>query len=64
MFTADASTGVVTITPPAFVAGEVVARVYGFTINEWFYLVAIVCMVISTLTTSIVAFIKARRKEG
>ncbi|AJT60794.1 putative lysis protein [Ralstonia phage phiITL-1] len=63
MVNLDVQNGVVQFAPPAVVAGEVASRVLGLTVNEWFYIVAIVCMLISTLTTSIVAVIKSRRKN-
>ncbi|UCR91161.1 putative lysis protein [Ralstonia phage RpT1] len=63
MVNLDVQNGIVQFAPPAVVAGEVASRVLGLTINEWFYIVAIVCMLISTLTTSIVAVIKSRRKN-
>jgi hypothetical protein len=63
MFSADVPNGVIQIAPPVAVAGEVAARYYGLSISEWFYVTAIFCMVISTFTTSLVAILKARRKE-
>lgn len=57
----DVQNGVVQFTPPAVVAGEVVTRLAGLTLNEWFYIVAILCMLISTITTSLVAWKKAKK---
>ncbi|UXQ84893.1 putative lysis protein [Ralstonia phage 10RS306A] len=63
MVNLDIQNGVVQFAPPAVVAGEAVARIAGLSINEWFYIVAILCMVISTLTTSIVAILKTKKKD-
>ncbi|UCR90946.1 putative lysis protein [Ralstonia phage RpY2] len=63
MVNLDVQNGIVQFAPPAVVAGEVASRVLGLTINEWFYIVAIICMLISTITTSLVAFIKSRKKD-
>ena len=64
MVNLDIQNGVVQFAPPAVVAGEAVARIAGLTINEWFYIVAILCMVISTVTTSVVAILKSRSKKN
>lgn len=64
MVNIDIGNGVATFTPPAVVAGEVAARLWGLTLNEWFYVTAIVCMVISTVASTVVAILKARNKKG
>lgn len=61
MFNLDIQNGVATIAPPAIVAGEVAARIGGLTINEWFYVVAIACMLISTVASTAVAVLKAKK---
>ncbi|BAJ51836.1 holin [Ralstonia phage RSB2] len=63
MVNLDMQNGIVQFAPPAVVAGEAVARIAGLSINEWFYIVAIFCMVISTITTSVVAVLKSRNKN-
>lgn len=63
----DIPNGVIQMTPPAVVAGEVTARILGLSINEWFYIVSIGCMAISTIASVVVAVMKARnltRKEA
>lgn len=55
MVNIDMNQGITTFGPPALVAGEVGARVAGLTINEWFYVVAIFCMLTSTVVSSIKA---------
>lgn len=64
MVNIDIGNGVATFTPPAVVAGEVAARLWGLTLSEWFYVTAIVCMVISTVASTVVAILKARNKKG
>ncbi|AKG94470.1 hypothetical protein [Delftia phage IME-DE1] len=64
MVNIDIGNGVATFTPPAVVAGEVAARVFGLTINEWFYIVAIACMLVSTVASTAVAVLKAKNKKG
>ena len=60
MVNIDIGSGVATFTPPAIVAGEVGARlIFGLSINEWFYVVAIFCMLISTVASTVVAVKKA-----
>lgn len=63
MVNLDVQNGIVQFAPPAVVAGEVASRVLGLTIGDWFYIVAIFCMLISTLTTSIVAVLKSRERK-
>lgn len=62
MFSADVHNGIITILPPTAVGAEVVARYNGFTINEWFYIVAMLCMVVSTVGTTF--FGKRKGKDG
>lgn len=61
--TVDIQNGVTTFAPPAIVGGEVAARIYGLSINEWFYVVAIVCMVLSTVASSYVAVLKVQKNK-
>lgn len=63
MVNLDIQNGVVQYTPPALAAGEVTTRLLGITINEWFYIVAILSMLISTATTTYVAVRKARKEN-
>lgn len=61
MVNIDIPNGLVTFAPPALVAGEVGARlIFGLTINELFYLVAILSMLVSTVATTTVAIKKAK----
>lgn len=60
MLNLDIQNGVATFAPPAIVAGEVSSRLMGLTINEWFYVVAIACMLISTVASTAVAVLKAK----
>lgn len=61
MVNIDINSGVATFAPPAIVAGEVSSRLLGLTINEWFYIVAIACMLISTVASTAVAVLKTRK---
>lgn len=61
--TLDMQNGVVNYTPPALAAGEVASRLLGFTINEWFYIVAIFSMIISTAISGYVAILKAKNNK-
>lgn len=63
MVSIDAQNGVVQYTPPALVVGDAAARIAGLTINEWFYIVAIISMLISTIVTNYIAIRKSRRKD-
>ena len=63
MVSIDAQNGVVQYAPPALVVGEAATRLAGLTINEWFYIVAIVSMLISTVVTNYIAIRKSRRKD-
>lgn len=63
MVNLDVQNGIVQFAPPAVVAGEVASRVLGLTLGDWFYVVAIFCMLLSTVTSSIVAVLKARKKK-
>lgn len=55
MVTIDTVSGMTTYAVPAAVAGEVVTRIAGLSINEWFYIVAILCMLMSNIATTIKA---------
>lgn len=55
MVSIDTLNGINTYGPPAVAVGEVATRFAGFTINEWFYIVAIICMLMSNITTTIKA---------
>lgn len=59
----DIQNGMATFTPPAVVAGEVSARVLGLTINEWFYVCAILCMMVSAVSSAVVAILKVKKGE-
>lgn len=61
MFNIDVPNGIVAVTPPAVVAGEVAARINGLTINEWFYITAIACMLISTVASNVIAVLKMKK---
>lgn len=61
MVSIDTLNGINTYGPPAVVAGEAASRIAGLTINEWFYIVAILCMLMSNITTTIKAL--RRNKE-
>ena len=63
MVNLDIQNGVATFAPPAVVAGEVGAKLAGLTINEWFYVVAIYCMLFSTVASTAVAVSKAKSKN-
>lgn len=63
MVNLDIQNGVATFAPPAVVAGEVGAKLAGLTINEWFYVVAIFCMLLSTVASTAVAVSKAKSKN-
>lgn len=63
MVNLDIQNGVATFAPPAVVAGEVGAKLAGLTINEWFYVVAIFCMLLSTVASTAVAVSKANSKN-
>lgn len=63
MVNLDIQNGVATFAPPAVVAGEVGAKLAGLTINEWFYVVAIFCMLLSTVASTAVAVTKAKTKN-
>lgn len=63
MVNIDVQNGVATFAPPAVVAGEVGAKLAGLTINEWFYVVAIFCMLLSTVASTAVAVTKAKSKN-
>ena len=63
MVNLDIQNGVATFAPPAVVAGEVGAKLAGLTINEWFYVVAIFCMLLSTVASTAVAVTKAKSKN-
>ena len=63
MVNLDVQNGVATFAPPAVVAGEVGAKLAGLTINEWFYVVAIFCMLLSTVASTAVAVSKAKSKN-
>lgn len=63
MVNLDIQSGVATFAPPAVVAGEVGAKLAGLTINEWFYVVAIFCMLLSTVASTAVAVTKAKTKN-
>lgn len=63
MVSIDTQAGVVQYAPPALVVGDAAARIAGLTINEWFYIVAILSMLISTIVTNYIAIRKAQRKE-
>lgn len=59
----DVSNGVIQFTPPAIVAGEVTAKILGLTLNEWFYVCGMACMLISTVASVVVAVIKANQDK-
>lgn len=63
MVNLDIQNGAATFAPPAVVAGEVGAKLAGLTINEWFYVVAIFCMLLSTVASTAVAVSKAKSKN-
>lgn len=63
MVNLDLQNGVATFAPPAVVAGEVGAKLAGLTINEWFYVVAIFCMLMSTVASTAVAVLKAKHTK-
>lgn len=64
MVNLDLQNGVATFAPPAVVAGEVGAKLVGLTINEWFYVVAIFCMLMSTMASTAVAVLKAKNHKN
>lgn len=64
MVNLDIQNGVATFAPPAVVAGEVGAKLVGLTINEWFYVVAIFCMLMSTMASTAVAVLKAKNHKS
>lgn len=59
----DIQNGMATFTPPAVVAGEVGARVLGLSINEWFYVCAILCMMVSAVSSAVVAILKVKKGD-
>lgn len=61
MFNIDVPNGIVAVTPPVVVAGEVAARINGLTVNEWFYITAIACMLISTVASNVIAVLKMKK---
>ncbi len=63
MVNIDVNQGIATYAPPALAAGEVVARVAGLTINEWFYICAIISMAVSTGVSAYVAIRKSKRED-
>ena len=63
MVNIDVQNGIATYAPPALAAGEVAARVAGLTINEWFYIAAIVSMAVSTGVSAYVSIRKSKREE-
>lgn len=63
MVSIDTNGGVLQYTPPALAVGDAAARIAGLTINEWFYIVAIISMLISTVVTNYLAIRKASKKE-
>lgn len=64
MVNLDMQNGVATFAPPVVVAGEVGAKLAGLTINEWFYVVAIFCMLLSTVASTAVAVLKAKSTKN
>lgn len=64
MVSLDTHNGIVQYAPPALAVGDAAARIAGLTINEWFYIVAIISMLISTIVTNYVAIRKAHKKEN
>lgn len=57
----DIQNGIATYTPPIAVAGEVATRVLGLTINEWFYVAAIACMLVSAISSAVVAILRVTK---
>lgn len=63
MVNIDVNSGVATFTPPVMVAGEVATRVMGLSLNEWFYVAAIISMVISTGVSTYIAVHRAHKQR-
>lgn len=59
----DIQNGIATYAPPVAVVGETAARVMGLTINEWFYVGAIMCMMVSALSSAVVAIMKIKKGD-
>lgn len=57
----DIQNGIATYAPPVAVAGEAAARILGLTVNEWFYIAAIACMMVSAISSAAVAIIKVTK---
>lgn len=59
----DIQNGMATFTPPVLATGEVTARILGLTVNEWFYVCAILCMLVSAVSSAAVAIIKVKKGD-